>query len=317
MLQQTQVKTVIPYYQRWLERFPDLEAVAQADLQTVLKYWEGLGYYARCRNFKRAVEIVVARYGGRVPADWDTLRALPGVGDYTAAAVLSTASHLPLPAVDGNVRRVTARLLARRTLSPHNLRLMRSHLGRWISPSRPGAFNQALMDLGSTICRPNQPHCDVCPIQSHCLGWWRGRPAAYPAPPPRRSIPRYEVVVGIIWRDDRFLIRRRPETGLLGGLWEFPGGKVRAEEPPQAALAREIAEECDLSVRIGKKVGTVRHAYSHFAIRMTLYHCRLNGHRPRSPRDNERWIRPSDIDHYPFPAANHKLFRLLADQEWG
>ncbi len=274
MLQQTQVDTVIPYYDRWLERFPTLESVARTESDVLLKSWEGLGYYARCRNFHEACRLVWSDHGGAIPMEWGAFRSLPGVGDYTAAAVLSIAFKEPYPVLDGNVRRVMARLLC------------------------------------------SNPRCSVCPVTHFCQSQRDGTVGDFPVKPKRKSRPHRTIVAGIIWRGAKFLIQKRPPDGLLGGLWEFPGGKVEKGESLSDALIREIEEETGLAVKAGKKAGAVDHAYTHFSITLHLYHCRpLNGATPRVD-GQKRWISPDERSKFAFPRATHKLFEILDSRSW-
>ncbi len=316
MLQQTQVDTVIPYYHRWLRRYPTIEAVAEAELESLLKLWEGLGYYQRCRHFWEAAKQVRNRFRGKIPQRYDDFRSLPGVGDYTAAAVLSIAFGQPYPVLDGNVKRFMARYRGIRYFTPTNLRRITAFLANQIRQNNPGDFNQAIMEIGARICRPRKPLCADCPVQSTCRAFARGQVESYPRKTVKKPIPEEEVVVGLLWKDNRFLITRRKETGHLGGLWELPGGKVEAGEALEAALKREFWEECGVNISVGNRVGVVRHAYSHFKIHLTLFHCYPLKGTTVSPIQPFRWIFPSDINSYPFPKANHKLFSLCNSQEW-
>lgn len=313
MLQQTQVDTVIPYYKKWLASFPTLKSVADVKEHDLLKVWEGLGYYNRCRNFHRAAKIVMKDFNCVIPSDYHSFRSLPGVGDYTAAAVLSICFDKPFPVMDGNVKRVMARVLKRRKLSKYNLKRIRSKLDGWIDPEHPGDFNQAMMELGSLVCRPNQPHCFECPLMSICAAAKTLRPEGYPEREHRKPIPHYNVSVGLIWKNDRFLILKRADKKHLGGLWELPGGKINPGESPAVALHREIREECGADVSVGKPIGTVRHRYSHFAITMEVFHCRLKNGSNFGPVQPNHWIHKAEIPDYPFPRANHKLFSLIQD----
>lgn len=316
MLQQTQVATVIPYYNRWLEEFPTLESVAEATIDELLKRWEGLGYYRRCHHFHQAVREVCAHHKGAIPANWDSFRSLPGVGEYTASAVLSIAFNLPVVAIDGNVRRLGARLSRKRNLTPHNRRMIKNKLQQWLDRERPGDFNQALMDLGNLVCRPNQARCHICPLTKYCQAYQRGKPETYPLVIRRKPLPHHRVVAGIIWHGNHFLIQRRPVDGLLGGLWEFPGGKVRAGESDRMALAREIREECGADVEIIKEIGSTRHAYTHFKITVTLFHCWLRNSGELPAGKSRHWITPAQVPRYAFPRVNHKLFSVLDQQGW-
>lgn len=305
MLQQTQVKTALPYYRRFLRRFPTLRRLAAADEGAVLKCWEGLGYYARARNLHRAAARVTAA-GGRVPDRWDAFRALPGVGDYIAAAVLSIAFGRPHAVVDGNVKRVLARLLA--LDAPAAARLFQSHADRLLDRSRPGDFNQALMELGALVCTPRAPACDRCPIEALCRARLDGTVDHFPRRAPARRIPEVEATVGVIVRNGRVLVTRRLPGGLLGGLWEFPGGKIEPGEAPAAACGREIAEEVGLRVEVGEALAEVRHAYSHFRVRLHVFLCRHRGGRVRLNGPAAfRWVRLEELDGLALPKANHKF----------
>ena len=317
MLQQTQVETVIPYYIKWVERFPSIESVALATQDELLKFWEGLGYYSRCRNFHKACKIVASKHGGKVPTEWETFLSFPGVGEYTAAAVLSIAFHQPYSVIDGNVKRVMARLLAFSEIVEKGTALFEEKLDKWLNQDRPGDFNQAMMELGSQICRRNKPRCFECPVESFCKAKAEGNPAVYPNIPKKKERPHKTIVAGIIWNDDKFLIQKRPDAGLLGGLWEFPGGKVEIGEALDNTLVREIREETGLIVEPGKKVGAVDHAYTHFSITLHLYHCKLS----KPLKENgafykHRWIQPDERSQFAFPGANHKLFQILEFQKW-
>ena len=320
MLQQTQVKTVQPYYHRFFRSFPRIQDLAQADLQSVLKAWEGLGYYARARNLHRAAARVVRVHASRVPNRWEPFRNLPGVGDYIAAAVLSIAFDQPHAVVDGNVKRVLARLLALE--APVNAAgtrpLFQIQADRLLDRRRPGDFNQALMELGALICTPRTPACERCPLKRWCAASRSGTQADYPRRPAARAISETALAVGVILKNGRLLITRRKAEGLLGGLWEFPGGKIRPGESPAAACLREIQEEVNLAVEVGQHLARVKHAYSHFRIVMDVFCCRYVAGRVRlnGPVDF-RWIRVADIDRFPFPRANHKFIPLLRQRLTG
>jgi A/G-specific adenine glycosylase len=314
MLVQTQVDTVIPYYQRFLERFPDVESLAAADLDSVLKTWEGLGYYARARNLHKAAAIIVTEHSGRLPRDPTSLRSLPGIGAYVAAAVSSIAFGEPVLAIDGNVRRVLSRLLDLPTPTDSRLRAA-AHA---VVNERPGDVNQALMDLGARLCKPRAPRCSECPLARSCRARRNGTIEQRPGRRPTRERPHYDIAVGVIWRDDRILIAKRPPEGLLGGLWEFPGGKPQPGESLEVAVVREVGEELDIEVEPGAKIAAVDHAYSHFAITLHAYHCRYRTGTPRPIGCQEfAWVKPDELDRYAFPAANRRVLeRLRAGDSW-
>jgi A/G-specific adenine glycosylase len=314
MLQQTQVDTVIPYYQRWIDRFPDISSVAKADGDVILKLWEGLGYYRRARLFHSACQILVTDHAGQFPADPIEFRRLPGVGEYTFAAVRSICFGDVQPAVDGNLKRIIARVLCLKSTGPQLYKEVRTVLEKVISRERPGDCNQALMDLGSLICKPANPLCGQCPLATSCQAYATGTVAQYPWPTDRPARPHYPVAIGVVLKGDKMLISRRPENGLLGGLWEFPGGKVNPGEDPAAAVIREVSEEVGLDVTIGRHIGTINHGYTHFTITMDAYLCHWHAGTPKALGCTAtRWVRWEEISDYPFPGANRKLFPLIAN----
>ena len=312
MLQQTQVATVMPYFERFVQTFPDFASLAAADIEAVLKLWEGLGYYSRARRLHACARQVMEN-GGELSDDPTELARLPGIGPYTAAAIASIAFGRPYPAVDGNVLRVQARLLAddgdvssqsaRRRVYERLLAVIRQ------TPD-PSAFNQAQMDLGAMVCLPRQPLCDECPLRAFCRAFASGEPTVYPRRPERRVTPRMHVAVGLIFHRGRLLILRRSEDQMLGGLWEFPGGKLESGETPTQAVEREVREETGLTVEIGALVGVIRHAYSHFRITMHAYRCRLAeaGEPVVACERLHAWVIAEDLPKYAFPKANHKIF---------
>ena len=311
MAQQTRIETVVPYYRAFLERFPDLASLAAAERDDVLKAWEGLGYYGRARNLHRAAREVVASYGGELPADVAALRSLPGVGPYTAGALASIAFGLPEPAVDGNVRRVLCRLFDLEHSTPGLLdRLARDLIAE--AGGDASQVNQALMDLGASVCSPRTPNCGSCPLAVDCLALSRGTVPLRPARRARGPLPHRDIAAAIVWDGPRVLIARRPEEGLLGGLWEFPGGKVENGETPAEAAQREVLEEIGAEISICGPADVVHHAYSHFRITLHLFHARLASARRVKPAADRRWVEPGELTDYAFPVANLDIVRRLA-----
>ena len=309
MLVQTQVDTVIPYYSRFLARFPDVDALAAADLDEVLKAWEGLGYYARARNLHKAARIVAEEHGGRLPSNAESLMALPGIGQYVAAALLAIGFGQRALAVDGNVRRVLSRVY---DIADPTHAVVRE-AGEPLVNERSGDVNQALMDLGATICTPRSPDCPSCPLGIRCLARRRGTVALRPKRKPSRKRPHHDIAVGVIWRDEEVLIAKRPPEGLLGGLWEFPGGKREHDEALEATVVREVNEELGIDVEPGAKIAAIDHAYSHFEITLHAYHCRYISGTPKPLGCQEHaWVKPGELDRYAFPAANRRLLDRLA-----
>jgi len=314
MLQQTQAHVVIPYYNRFLARFPDTRSLAAAGEDDVLKLWEGLGYYRRIHHFIAAVKAVCARYGGEIPNDPETFRNLAGVGDYTAAAVLSIAFGRVLPVVDANVLRVMTRYfrIADATDRAKTKRIIREELQRLIPDDAPGDFNQAMMELGALVCASRNPRCDVCPIAGGCGAYAAGETDRYPHSAKKPKVPEYRVALGLVMQEGRFLIQKRPSSGHLAGMWELPGGKIRDGESPEQALRRKCREELGLDILVQERCAAASHAYSHFKIHVSLYRCDA-GRMIEKPMRNQTlaWIDEAEIPAYPFPSVNHKLFAAL------
>jgi A/G-specific adenine glycosylase len=314
MLQQTQVNTVIPYYEKFLSRFPNVNSLARADQQDVLKAWEGLGYYGRARHLHQAAKIIVADHSGKLPNTWHLFRQLPGVGDYIAAAVLSIALNQVYPVVDGNVKRVLSRLF--QIDKPVNKSSSYKHfyavMKELIDPERPGVFNQSVMELGALVCKIRQPLCSQCPLQGYCRSHRTATVIDFPKRERSRPTPEYRIAVGVVVKNGKILITRRQPRGLLGGLWEFPGGKIKAGETSESACIRELKEEINVTVNIASFLTRVKHAYTHFKIDVDVFICnyisgsvKLNG-----PADF-KWVTLDQLDRFPFPKANHKFIPML------
>lgn len=316
MLQQTQVTTVIPYYHRFLERFPDIASLARGSEQEVLKLWEGLGYYSRVRNFHRAAKEVMEQHGGQVPTRPEIFRRLPGVGPYIAAAVLSIARGLPMGAVDGNVMRVVTRFkgMTDDIGKTTTRNAIAQELQKNIPPGRSGDFTQAFMELGALVCTPKSPHCKKCPFSKECVAFNTGTIDKYPVKARRVSVPQYSVSIAVVFKGNRFYIQKRPSKGHLGGMWEFPGGKSKEGESAEHTLIRECREELGIDVKIIKKLARVNHAYSHFKIRMSVFICAAPEQEISQPEGHPfRWISIHQLEEYPFPGANHKFFPQLKE----
>lgn len=314
MLQQTQVKTVLRYYDPFLSAFPHIRRLAAANSQAVLKRWEGLGYYARARNLHRAARIVVHENNGVISSDPSEFKKLPGVGPYINAAVQSIAFNQPLAVVDGNVKRVLARL--NQIPAPVNhassYQEFQTIATQLLNLDQPGRFNQAMMELGALVCRPQKPDCPDCPVQAFCLACQNQTVDHFPRRQPAKAVPQHHIAAGVVSRNGRVLITRRADNGLLGGLWEFPGGKIGAKETAEEACLREIREEVNLEVHIETHIARIKHAYTHFKIVMDVFHCvyRQGEVKLHGPVDY-RWIQLDDIHQYPFPKANHKFMGLV------
>ena len=361
MLQQTQVETVIPYFHRFLERFPTIEDLAAAPLGDVLKLWEGLGYYARARNLHKAAKVVVEKRHGEWPRTVEELMALPGIGRYTAGAIASLAFDVDTPALDGNVIRVLCRVFAIErdpkdagvreelwTLAEQLLPkdpagrapcaapdasddLLALH-ARHASTSGPatrhgdavprgtagvprgtaGEFNEALMELGALICTPRNPRCNVCPLAKTCEAKKRGRQDQLPIKTKRKPLPHYDVTAAVIRKNGRLLIAQRPLGGRLGGLWEFPGGKVEPGETLPQCLRREIKEELGLRIKVGKPITSLDHAYTHFKITLHAFECELVSGQPQALQVQDfKWVRMSELKRYAFAKTDLRIISAI------
>jgi A/G-specific adenine glycosylase len=314
MLQQTRVATVIPYYHRFLETFPDIEALAKAKDSVLMKAWEGLGYYARVRNLRQAAQTVVKQYKGKLPTSYQELIKLKGFGTYTAASVASLAFGEDCAAVDGNVMRVLARLYAiesdiRKTAAKREFQRIAEAL---LPQGKAGQFNEALMELGATVCKPKNPACEVCPLHRNCKAFQEGRVNELPRKSPKAAIPHHQIAISVVHKNGKVLIALRPSEGLLGNLWEFPGGKCKGEESLAECCQRETLEETGLEVEVGKCFSIVEHSFTHFRITLHAFHCHyLRGKATPKSSQKIRWVKPQDLDEYAFPKANKKIIEDL------
>jgi len=319
VLQQTQVGTAIPYYERFLARFPTVEALAAAPLDDVLKVWEGLGYYARARNLHRAARCVVEEWGSRLPQSPKLLWRLPGVGRYTAAAVASIAFGQDAAALDANVRRVVCRLygIDQDPSRPATQRRLEELALGLMPPGRAGDANQALMDLGATICTAASPKCSICPLAEPCQARQAGREEDLPVRAARPSRPHYDVTAAVIGdRNGRFLIAQRPLESMLGGLWEFPGGKRLPGEELRDCLRREIQEELGVEIEVGELMGAIDHGFTHFQMTLYAFDCRLARGTPKCLGCLDlRWASLDEAGAFAFPVADQKILALLRDRQ--
>jgi A/G-specific adenine glycosylase len=317
MLQQTRIETVIPYFERWMNRFPTIPVLAQAPQQEVLSAWEGLGYYSRALNLQRAAQLVMEQYGGQLPDDVQALRRLPGIGRYTAGAISAIAFGHDEPALDGNIRRVLARVfdvsLPARTSAGE--RRLWQLAGENLPTGRAGDYLQAMMDLGATLCTPRKPDCAQCPLHELCLARRAGiqeqRPVLKNRPPP----PHYTVTAAVIANQDRVLITQRPAKGLLGGMWEFPGGKLETGEDLVECLRREILEELGVSIQVVTPFGVYQHAYTHFKVTLHAFCCTItNGSQPRPMQVKDLCWAPIDqLAGFPMGKIDRQIARRLVE----
>jgi len=316
MSQQTQINTLIPYYERWVKKYPNVSDVAIASEDDVLKSWEGLGYYSRARNLHKTCQIISKKYGGMVPKDPNALQALPGIGPYIAAAIASIAYEVPISVVDGNVLRVMTRLFG----LPDDIgkektkKNIQHRLNQVIKTTTPSEFNQGIMELGATVCTPKTPECQHCPIQNVCYAKNMAQIEKFPVKQKKPPTPHYTIVVGVIQRNDgKILITKRKKDQLLAGLWEFPGGKVNDAETLEEATLREIKEEVNLDASIVHFLCKVKHAYSHFKITLHAHLCRVSNHASLQLKsaDDYQWVAPSELTNFAFPKANKVIIEHL------
>lgn len=313
MLQQTRVETVIPYWNRFLDLFPTIEVLAEAPEADVLKAWEGLGYYSRGRNLQKGAQVVKEKYNGIVPDQLDEMLSLPGVGPYTAGAVLSIAYDRDVPAVDGNVFRVLSRIfLIDEDIMKPKTRKTFEQLAEFLIPEgRAASFNQALMELGATICIPKNPRCATCPVQAQCRAYEEGVQEDFPVKEKKKPPRPVDMTAAIVRDGDRILIRRRPDKGLLASLWEFPGGEKIDGETLEESLAIHLRDGLGITVKAESLFAQVEHTFSHLQWDMRVYECALVSGTVRETEDI-RWVAISDLEQFAFPVAHSKVVKALS-----
>ena len=310
MLQQTQVETVIPYFQRWMSRFPDIQSVAHSSEEDVLKLWEGLGYYSRARNIKKSAEIIYYQLDGVIPGTTHELKKLPGIGDYIAGAIASIAFGLNEPALDANGVRVVSRLYDFHGLvnKTRNKNILKEYLGGMIPDGKAGDFNQAVMDLGSMVCRSVNPICKQCPIKKECVAFSKSTQMDLPVVKKRPAKPHLEVVAAILRKGDKVLIDKRFAEGLLGGMWEFPGGKIEHGEDHPTALKRELREELGISINLKELFGIYKHAYTHFTVTVYTYFVKIvNGDPKALESDKIEWVEIGALLDFPMGKVDRNI----------
>ncbi|SKA75896.1 A/G-specific DNA-adenine glycosylase [Desulfobaculum bizertense DSM 18034] len=316
MLQQTQMDRAVPYFERWMDRFPTIASIADAPEDEILKYWEGLGYYTRARNIRKAALVICAEHGGEFPAEHKAILALPGIGPYTAGAIASLAFGLDVPAIDANVERVYARLFdIDSPIKEKDAKKRVEALSAELLPAGQARdYNQAVMELGALICTPRAPRCESCPVAEHCEARRLDIVAFRPVPGKKKDITPLNVVCGVLEHKGKIYIQKRPQGAVWGGLWEFPGGSIEAGESPEQAVVREFQEETGFQVRIADKISIVRHGYTRFRVTLHCYFLQADAPLPpstMSAADECLWATPEQITERAFPAGHRKLIDLM------
>ncbi len=317
MLQQTRVETVIPYFQNWMHVFPDIRSLAEAESDQVMKQWEGLGYYSRARSLQKAAKVLVEKFEGKLPEEASILETLPGIGPYTAAAISSIAFGKNEAVVDGNVKRVLARVFNySKPVNIHASQLDLRRLAQELLPvGKAGDFNQAMMDLGATICTPRTPKCQSCPIHTACAAAALNLQSSLPVIVKKPAIPHWIVTAAVLKRNGKVLIAKRPGNGLLGGLWEFPGGKVETGETREQSLEREIMEELGSRIRVGNLLGEYHHAYTHYRVTLYAFQSTIIETEPQPLQHSLiRWVNIRELDQYPMGKIDRMISRDLQNE---
>jgi len=308
MLQQTRVETVIPYFEKWMRLFPDIIALAEASEQDVLNAWEGLGYYSRARNLHKAAKFVNEQHEGKLPRDLEELRKLPGIGRYTVGAIASIAFGMDEPTLDGNLRRVFARLfdVNEPADSSAGEKVLWGLAREQLPKGEAGDYNQALMDLGATICVPKNPRCLICPLMEICQARINGTQEQRPVLKPKKETPQVVHAAGVIVKNGKVLLAKRPSKGLLGGMWEFPNGQVEGD--PAEGLDSALETGYKLKVQKGEALGTVKHAYTHFKVTVHAYRCELVS---ISNNKSLKWVKLKELDDYPMGKVDRQIAGML------
>jgi A/G-specific adenine glycosylase len=325
MLQQTQMDRGVTYFLRWIKRFADVRAVAMAEEQEILKYWEGLGYYARARNLHKAAKVIACEYSGIVPCEYQRLLALPGIGPYTAAAIASVAGNYDVPVIDANVARVYARLfnIGEPVKDPPAQKLLVELAENLLPQGQARAYNQALMDLGGLVCTPKKPLCQECPVSRSCRALQLGTVSQLPVTGPKKNIITMHKVAGLIRWQGKFFIQQRKADAVWGGLWEFPGGQMMEKMAESEfgtkgqvsdRVISKISADSGLSVALVEPITKVIHQYTHHKIILHCFHCTLEGEKSEpvpSSAYEYRWVYSNEFDQFGFPAGPRKLLEYI------
>jgi A/G-specific adenine glycosylase len=315
MLQQTQMERGVEYFKRWLEQFPDPRSIVETLEREVLKAWEGLGYYSRVRNIRKAAAIMAEQHGGQVPRTYEQLLALPGIGPYTAAAIMAIAYNQPYPVIDANVERLFARLLdnARPVKEKFFQQELHGVLQELLADASPRDLSQALMELGALVCTPRNPDCANCPVQGECRAYRAGTVAQRPVARPRPEKIEIIMACAIVEHEGRMFIQQRREDDVWGGLWEFPGGRLKEGESPEQAASRELIEETEIRAVKLRPFTTVVHHYTRYRVTLHSYFCQALGQpRPKLHAASQyRWVDFEELAHYPFPSGHRQLIARM------
>ncbi len=316
MLQQTRVETVIPYFEKWMNLFPNVNALANSSEQDVLNAWEGLGYYSRARNLHKAAQIVASKFNGELPRDLTELRSLPGIGRYTVGAIASMAFGMDEPTLDGNLRRVFSRLFDVDIFadSPAGEKILWDLAAQNLPKGQAGDYNQALMDLGSMICTPKNPRCLLCPLMKICEARQHGTQELRPVLKPKKVVPQYIHAAAVIIQRGRVLLAQRPLDGLLGGMWEFPNARVNADPAKEltkvlnAAYRLKVRIEPSRNVKKKDALGIIQHAYTHFKVTVHAYRCEAVS----IPKSKDlKWVKITDLNDYPMGKVDRQIAHRL------
>jgi A/G-specific adenine glycosylase len=308
MLQQTRVETVIPYFHRWMKRFPTTKSLAKASEHDVLNLWEGLGYYSRARNLHKAAKIIVDQYDSQLPRDLIALRRLPGIGRYTVGAIASMAFGMDEPTLDGNIRRVFARIfdISAPVDSSAGEKVLWNLVAEHLPKGKAGDYNQALMDLGATICLPKNPRCSICPVMKVCQARMKGIQDQRPVLKPKQKTPNYIQAAAVILKHGRVLLAKRPSQGLLGGMWEFPNSRV--ENDPAKELSKSLRSGYQLKVQRKDALGAVKHSYTHFKVTVHVFQCELIS----MPKNQSlKWIKLGELEELPMGKIDRQIAQLF------
>jgi len=308
MLQQTRVETVIPYFNLWMQRFPTIKGLAEASEQDVLNLWEGLGYYSRARNLHKAAKVVIEKFNGQLPRDLDALRQLPGIGRYTVGAIASMAFSMDEPTLDGNIRRVLARVfdISVPADSSPGEKALWNLATEYLPKGKASDYNQALMDLGATICIPKNPRCLTCPLMELCEARQKEIQDQRPVLKLKKKTPHYVLAAAVMVKNGRVLLAKRPSKGLLGGMWEFPNSRV--EGNPARELAKKLRSGYQLKVQRGVALGLVKHAYTHFKVTVHVFQCKLVS---VTKNQNVKWVKLKDLEDFPMGKVDRQITKLL------